>query len=215
MPCVAFPAAPMLSSLLLTLLTCSAPAGNVQGCEVGGVHVCEAGVACTQLELMVDEEFGTDSAPWAVPRLDSKPSLCIEDQAMQMVTRGFILILSRKIPNCNMPIKGGIKPSGPKVATALVNKAASKCPHGREQYYCRECGGKGICQHNRQRKTCRECGGSARCEHDRLRSKCKICGGTSICVHRRERVRCKECGGAGICHHNRRKDRCQVRNRCA
>ena len=41
------------------------------------MHGCEAGVACTQLELMVDEEFGTDSAPWAVPRPDSKPSLFI------------------------------------------------------------------------------------------------------------------------------------------
>ena len=141
-------------------------------------------------------------------RLSSSSSRRSGNQVV--ITRGFFIQ-----EFCNMPIKGGIKPSGPKVATALVNKAASKCPHGREQYYCKECGGKGICQHNRQRKTCRECGGSARCEHDRLRSKCKICGGASICVHRRERVRCKECGGAGICHHNRRKDRCQVRNRCA
>ena len=153
-------------------------------------------------------------------------SLHQEDQAIMQMTEDFhpgkfqaelldFWKVDVTLVQSRMPIKGGIKPLGPKVATALVNKAASKCPHGREQYYCRECGGKGICQHNRQRKTCRECGGSARCEHDRLRSKCKMCGGASICVHRRERVRCKECGGAGICHHNRRKDRCQVRNRCA
>ena len=75
-------------------------------------------------------------------------------------------------------------------------KVCSACPHGRQRFHCKECGGSGICEHGRQRSQCKECGGSQICEHGRERSKCKECGGASICEHGRERYQCKECGGA-------------------
>ena len=49
------------------------------------------------------------------------------------------------------------------------------CEHGRQRYYCKECGGPGICEHGRQRSTCKECGGPGICEHGRQRSRCKEC----------------------------------------
>ena len=39
------------------------------------------------------------------------------------------------------------------------------CSHGRQRYFCRECGGGGICEHGRRRSRCKECGGSSICEH--------------------------------------------------
>ena len=32
-------------------------------------------------------------------------------------------------------------------------KVCRACPHGRQRYKCKECGGKGICEHGRQRNT--------------------------------------------------------------
>ncbi len=92
------------------------------------------------------------------------------------------------------------------VAALRVRK---RCPHGREHYYCRDCGGGGICEHKRHRSACKECGGISFCEHGRRRSVCKECGGTSICEHGRERCTCKECGGTSICEHGRRRGDCK------
>ena len=50
-----------------------------------------------------------------------------------------------------------------------------RCPHGRQRYFCRECGGGGFCEHGRYRSRCIECGGSGLCEHGRQRSKCSEC----------------------------------------
>ena len=36
-----------------------------------------------------------------------------------------------------------------------------QCPHGRQSYFCKECGGGGICEHGRRRSRCKECGGSS------------------------------------------------------
>ena len=83
------------------------------------------------------------------------------------------------------------------------------CSHGRQRYFCRECGGGGICEHGRRRSRCKECGGSGICEHGRRRSQCKDCGGASICEHGRRRCYCKECGGASICEHGRRRNECK------
>ena len=33
------------------------------------------------------------------------------------------------------------------------------CSHGRQRYFCKECGGGGICEHGRRRSRCKECGG--------------------------------------------------------
>ena len=69
------------------------------------------------------------------------------------------------------------------------------CPHGRQRYSCKECGGSGICEHGRRRSTCKDCGGGGLCEHGRQRSRCKDCGGGAICEHGRRRSKCNECGG--------------------
>ena len=77
--------------------------------------------------------------------------------------------------------------------TSAMPNIRGKCPHDRQRYYCKDCGGKGICEHGRQRSRCKECGGSAFCEHGRRRSQCKECGGSEICEHGRVRNKCKEC----------------------
>uniref|UniRef100_A0A0G4IAN9 C2H2-type domain-containing protein n=1 Tax=Chromera velia CCMP2878 TaxID=1169474 RepID=A0A0G4IAN9_9ALVE len=69
----------------------------------------------------------------------------------------------------------------------------AQCPHGRQRYYCKECGGKGICEHGRVRKDCTECWGSQICEHRRRRRQCKECGGSQICQHNRQRSNCRDC----------------------
>ena len=33
----------------------------------------------------------------------------------------------------------------------------SKCPHNRQKYFCKECGGGGICPHNRLKSKCKIC----------------------------------------------------------
>ena len=61
--------------------------------------------------------------------------------------------------------------------TDIMLRMPPQCPHGRQRYRCKECGGVGICEHGRERSRCKECGGSGLCEHGRQRSKCKECGG--------------------------------------
>ena len=90
-----------------------------------------------------------------------------------------------------------------------VKKSRPRCPHNRERYRCKECGGASICEHNRQRSKCKECGGASICEHHRIRSRCKECGGAGICQHNRIRSRCKECGGSSICQHARIRSQCR------
>jgi hypothetical protein len=88
-------------------------------------------------------------------------------------------------------------------------KVCRACPHGRQRYRCKECGGASICEHGRERSTCKECGGASICEHDRIRSTCKDCGGSQICEHGRMRSQCKECGGSQICEHGRIRSTCK------
>jgi len=83
------------------------------------------------------------------------------------------------------------------------------CEHGRQKYYCRDCGGSSFCVHNRQKYYCKDCGGSSFCVHGRQKSYCRDCGGSSICVHNRRKSYCRECGGISICVHNRRKIECR------
>ena len=90
--------------------------------------------------------------------------------------------------------------SAPKLGTQRVcptqQMPSPPCPHGRQRYHCKECGGGGICEHGRQRSRCKDCGGGGICEHGRARRRCKDCGGSSICEHGRRRSGCKECGGS-------------------
>ena len=44
--------------------------------------------------------------------------------------------------------------------TAIVrtnNHMPKRCPHNREQYRCRECGGFGMCDHGREKRRCKNC----------------------------------------------------------
>jgi hypothetical protein len=115
----------------------------------------------------------------------------------------------------------------------MPKQEKKNCPHGRQQYVCKECGGVGICAHGRVRSQCKVegcrgasicphgrersvrkvegCGGASICIHGRQRSVCKVegCGGGSICPHGRVRYYCAQCGGAGMCVHGRGRRRCK------
>ena len=93
----------------------------------------------------------------------------------------------KRAPKTKGPCEHGVKPRS-------RCKVCSACPHGRQRYRCKECGGASICEHGRVRSQCKECGGGSICEHGRQRSKCKECGGASICEHGRRRSACKQCG---------------------
>jgi hypothetical protein len=75
----------------------------------------------------------------------------------------------------------------PRCAAVLVaskpvrTKQKKLCYHGREQYYCRPCGGRGFCRHLIQRKTCLVCRGTEVCKHDKQRAYCAECGGRQVC----------------------------------
>ncbi len=84
-----------------------------------------------------------------------------------------------------------------------------KCQHGKQKYYCKLCGGKGICPHGKRKVVCKDCGGSQICKHQRHKSVCKDCGGSQICKHQRQRSLCKECIGGGICNHQRIRSKCK------
>ena len=76
-------------------------------------------------------------------------------------------------PPTKGPCEHGVKPRS-------KCKVCNACPHGRQRYYCKECGGSGFCEHGRVRFTCKECGGAGICEHGRVRSRCKECGGSCL-----------------------------------
>ena len=65
-----------------------------------------------------------------------------------------------------------------------------KCPHNRDQYYCRECGGRGLCEHNRQRNKCKDCHGSYICKHQLQKNWCIEC---HPCPHGALSPKCREC----------------------
>ena len=91
-------------------------------------------------------------------------------------------------------------------------RSGKKCPHGRQRNHCADCGGAGVCLHGRVRTHCRDCGGASYCEHSRLRSYCRDCGGASYCSHGRRRNHCSDCGGGSVCRHQRLRDHCAERN---
>jgi hypothetical protein len=113
------------------------------------------------------------------------------------------------------------------VSTIKKRDLYKKCPHGRRERVCKQCGGNGICEHNhykarcsdcggsaickhkKRKSTCRDCGGSEICEHKKLKSKCHDCGGSEICEHKKQKSRCRDCGGSQICEHNKRKSTCR------
>jgi hypothetical protein len=55
-----------------------------------------------------------------------------------------------------------------------------KCPHGKQKWHCKDCGGSQICKHKKALSYCIECGGRAICKHRRQRHHCKECGGFPV-----------------------------------
>lgn len=91
----------------------------------------------------------------------------------------------------------------------MVAKCAiKKCPHGKEERRCRECGGSALCMHGRQKQRCRECGGVSICPHGKERNVCAQCGGASLCIHGRRKCYCRECGSVSFCFHGKRRTVC-------
>jgi len=91
-------------------------------------------------------------------------------------------------------------------------KESTKCTHGKQKYYCVECGGKGMCIHGTQTYYCVECKGNGICDHSKRRNECFICEGSQICEHTKKRNRCTLCNGSQICIHEKRKDICKICN---
>ncbi len=82
-----------------------------------------------------------------------------------------------------------------------TKKSKKMCQHGKQQYVCRDCGGKGICIHNIVKQSCNECTPNRICEHGKNRYYCIDCGGKGTCVHRMMKKFCKDCGGSSLCFH--------------
>ena len=61
----------------------------------------------------------------------------------------------------------------------VAKKISKRCPYGKgkNSYYCKDCGGKGICKHGKQKQICRLCddGGSALCAHGEQKRQCLEC----------------------------------------
>ena len=89
------------------------------------------------------------------------------------------------------------------------SRQQTKCKHGRQRPYCKDCGGSQICEHNKQGSKCKDCGGSQVCGHNKIKSSCKDCGGGGICEHNKKISQCKDCGGGGICERNKIKSQCK------
>ena len=51
----------------------------------------------------------------------------------------------------------------------------ARCPHGKQRYYCRKCGGGAFCKHNMRRQYCAECKGEPKCDNDRVKGKRVAC----------------------------------------
>ncbi len=84
------------------------------------------------------------------------------------------------------------------------------CPHGKEKYRCKKCGGAGICEHGINKYSCKECDGAGICEHGIHKNYCKKCGGAELCEHGKHKYRCTDCGGRQLCktpHCTTRKNR--------
>jgi hypothetical protein len=73
------------------------------------------------------------------------------------------------------------------------------CEHGKNKYFCKECGGSQICIHSKNKARCKECSGSGICIHSKNKARCKECKGSGICIHNKNIQYCKECGGDKLC----------------
>ena len=101
------------------------------------------------------------------------------------------------------------------VSTIKKRDRHKKCPHGRREYSCKQCGGSGLCEHLKRRVYCKECKGSQVCAHGRRRDLCKPCKGNMICKHKNHKSTCRECHGYAICEHNKQRSVCRDCGGCA
>jgi hypothetical protein len=102
-----------------------------------------------------------------------------------------------------------------------------KCEHGKQKYFCKDCGGKGwcihdklkhncnecsisFCNHGKEKYYCKDCGGKGWCEHNKIKKDCITCKGSSICEHNKRKRTCIDCKGSLICLHNTRKSICRI-----
>tara|TARA_R110000772_G_scaffold168316_1_gene280083 strand:+ start:993 stop:1652 length:660 start_codon:yes stop_codon:yes gene_type:complete len=68
-----------------------------------------------------------------------------------------------------------------------------KCPHGKRERCCFDCGGKQACKHKKETRICRLCNGGGICEHKKRRYDCQLCNGGGICIHLKHLFQCKDC----------------------
>ena len=123
--------------------------------------------------------------------------------------------------------KGNLNKTCDRCLALAKDRGATKCPHGKQQKRCVECGGAEICEHKknkfscykckagarfcehkRSKQNCKDCKGSGICEHNKRRNECVACDGGSICEHKRIKYTCVECDGSSICEHKKRKNVC-------
>ena len=72
------------------------------------------------------------------------------------------------------------------------------CPHGEEQYKCKD-------------ESCKlKLSSNKLCEHGKRKGVCVDCGGSEICEHKRLRYNCIECKGTGVCEHSKLSRFCEI-----
>jgi len=80
-----------------------------------------------------------------------------------------------------------------------------RCHHGKEKYYCYDCGGKGACPCHKRKARCKIHGGHLLCKpHGIELYYCKRCKGKGICNHGFQRRHCRLCAAQGkpvLCRH--------------
>ena len=119
-----------------------------------------------------------------VPEVDDEVEVGVEVPEVVLLTvKG---VKRKRAPHTKGPCEHGVK-------YRSRCKVCSACPHGRQRYQCKECGGASICEHGRVRSHARSAVGcNLRARSSALYARVR----GAYCEHGRERRRCKECGGS-------------------
>ena len=90
-------------------------------------------------------------------------------------------------------------------AARIIMGVRKRCLHGKEKYYCYDCGGKGACACHKRKARCKIHGGHLLCKpHGIELYYCKRCKGKGICDHGFKKRHCRKCVPQGkpiLCHH--------------
>ena len=121
-------------------------------------------------------------------------------------------IIIKKIVKISKPNIDKIIVAETIIPKIVIDKKAlkPKCPHAREKYDCKDCGGKGICCHNKRQRFCVDCNGSQTCKHKKIKIYCKECSNISKCPHQKTKAYCKICTPSCYCIHNKLIKNCIV-----